>query len=105
MPVVVSAARLTRRWKCSQPIFPERLPFTSKVALATLPFLGATAFHLFTTYPIEPRWIAKRRAIRWVPYAIAGVIVVGVWSQAVSPREFFAPADLERPLAADASRS
>jgi signal transduction histidine kinase len=35
------------------------------------PFIGATCFHLFTTYPIEPTWIVRRRELRAVPYAIA----------------------------------
>ena len=57
------------------------IPWAPMRVLATLPFLGATTFHLFTTYPIEPRWVARRRRVRVVPYAIAGVIVLGVWAQ------------------------
>ena len=34
----------------------------------TIPLVGATAFHLFTTYPIEPAWIVRRPDIRTVPY-------------------------------------
>ena len=29
----------------------------------TIPFVGATAFHLFTTYPIEPAWIVRHREL------------------------------------------
>ncbi|MFO0689339.1 MAG: ATP-binding protein [Myxococcota bacterium] len=57
------------------------IPWAATRVLATLPFLGATTFHLFTTYPIEPRWVARRRRIRVVPYAIAALILVGVWTQ------------------------
>jgi signal transduction histidine kinase len=30
----------------------------------TIPWVGATAFHLFTTYPIEPAWIVRHPQIR-----------------------------------------
>jgi len=33
-----------------------------------VPLLGATGFHLFTTYPIEPDWVVRHRRIRWLPY-------------------------------------
>jgi hypothetical protein len=59
------------------------IPWAPTRVLATLPFLGATTFHLFTTYPIEPRWVAKRRRIRLVPYAIAGVILLGIVGQSI----------------------
>ena len=54
------------------------IPWAATRVLATLPFLGATTFHLFTTYPIEPRWVSKRRGIRLIPYAIASMIAFGV---------------------------
>ena len=57
------------------------IPWAATRLLATLPFLGATTFHLFTTYPIEPRWVMKRRRIRLIPYAIASLLFVGVISQ------------------------
>jgi len=38
------------------------------------PMIGAVTFHLFTTYPIEPSWIASRRRIRAIPYVIAAVL-------------------------------
>lgn len=41
-----------------------------------LPFIGATIFHLFTTYPVEPIWIVRRRGLRSVPYGLAGVIAL-----------------------------
>jgi signal transduction histidine kinase len=36
-----------------------------------LPLIGATTFHLFTTYPIEPGWVVRRRRIQALPYAAA----------------------------------
>ena len=57
------------------------IPWAPTRVLATLPFLGATTFHLFTTYPIEPHWVQKRRRIRLVPYLIAGAIFFAVMAQ------------------------
>lgn len=57
------------------------IPWAATRVLATLPFLGATTFHLFTTYPVEPRWVMKRRRIRLIPYAIASLLFIGVISQ------------------------
>jgi signal transduction histidine kinase len=59
------------------------IPWAATRVLATLPFLGATTFHLFTTYPIEPRWVTKRRRIRLIPYLIAGAILVSIMTQSV----------------------
>jgi signal transduction histidine kinase len=61
----------------------DLIPWAATRVLATLPFLGATTFHLFTTYPIEPRWVMKRPRIRFIPYLIAGVILLGLMSQSV----------------------
>jgi signal transduction histidine kinase len=36
-----------------------------------LPLLGATTFHLFTTYPIEPGWIVRHRRAQLLPYLAA----------------------------------
>ncbi len=36
-----------------------------------LPLLGATTFHLFTTYPIEPDWIVRHRRTQLLPYLAA----------------------------------
>ncbi|MBW2231439.1 MAG: GAF domain-containing sensor histidine kinase [Deltaproteobacteria bacterium] len=52
----------------------ELIPWSTPRILANLPFLGATTFHLFTTYPIEPAWIVRHRRIRAIPYAIAFAI-------------------------------
>jgi signal transduction histidine kinase len=39
--------------------------------LITVPFIGATAFHLFTSYPMEPGWIVRHPEIRAIPYGLA----------------------------------
>jgi signal transduction histidine kinase len=44
--------------------------------LVNLPFVGAAAFHLFTTLPFEPPWVVRRPWVRFVPYPIAGVIAL-----------------------------
>jgi signal transduction histidine kinase len=36
-----------------------------------IPLIGATTFHLFTTYPTEPPWVVRHPSLRWVLYAIA----------------------------------
>jgi hypothetical protein len=46
-------------------------PWVAQRLVANLPLLGAATFHLFTTYPIEPEWIVRRRRIRTVPYLVA----------------------------------
>lgn len=50
------------------------VPYGVTRMLANTPFLGATAFHLFTTYPIEPPWIVRHRRIRLVPYLGAALL-------------------------------
>ncbi len=47
------------------------VPWSAALILANMPWLGAATFHLFTTYPIEPRWIVRHRRIRALPYAAA----------------------------------
>jgi len=47
--------------------------------LITVPFIGATAFHLFTSYPMEPGWIVRHPEIRVIPYGLAVLLaLVGV---------------------------
>jgi signal transduction histidine kinase len=46
----------------------------TRLAINT-PLIGATIFHLFTTYPIEPDWIVRDRRIQLVPYGIAAALV------------------------------
>jgi len=59
----------------------ELIPWSASRLLANLPLLGATTFHLFTTYPIEPDWIVRHRRIRTVPYVLAfgisGLVILG----------------------------
>jgi len=55
--------------------------------LINLPFVGAAAFHLFTTLPFEPPWVVRRPWIRFVPYPIAGIIAllaIGDWAVGMS---------------------
>ena len=37
----------------------------------SVPLMGATCFHFFTSYPIEPGWVVRRRGIQHLPYALA----------------------------------
>jgi hypothetical protein len=41
-----------------------------------VPLIGATTFHLFTTYPVEPDWIVRHRRIQLVPYGLAAALVL-----------------------------
>jgi signal transduction histidine kinase len=43
-----------------------------------LPLIGATSFHLFTTYPLEPTWIVRRSRSRLIPYGIAAALALAV---------------------------
>ncbi len=52
----------------------DAVPYGAMRMLASTPFLGATAFHLFTTYPLEPPWIVRHRRIRLLPYLGAAVL-------------------------------
>ena len=67
------------------------IPWAATRVLATFPFLGATTFHLFSIYPIEPSWIRRRRRIRFVPYALASLLGIGILTQNVLG---IAPADV-----------
>ena len=51
-------------------------PFGHTRMLMNLPLIGATMFHLFTTFPSEPPWITRYRRSRAIPYAIAGLVAV-----------------------------
>jgi signal transduction histidine kinase len=51
--------------------------------LVNLPLIGATTFHLFTTYPIEPGWIVRHRRIQLLPYGAA--IALGIFSLLEEP--------------------
>jgi len=61
-------------------------PWAATRVLANFPILGATTFHFFTSYPIEPSWVVRHRRIRVIPYAMAGAIALAVvLERAVSP--------------------
>jgi signal transduction histidine kinase len=49
-------------------------PFGYERSLVNLPFLGATALHLFTTFPVEPAWVARFPGVRGLAYGVAGLI-------------------------------
>jgi signal transduction histidine kinase len=44
--------------------------------IVNIPLMGATAFHLFTTYPLEPDWVVRHRRVQLLPYAGALLLVV-----------------------------
>ena len=58
--------------------------------LVNVPLIGATTFHLFTTYPIEPGWVVRHRRAQLLPYAAA----LGLAAFSLSEREFGAPVGL-----------
>jgi Signal transduction histidine kinase regulating C4-dicarboxylate transport system len=58
--------------------------------LVNVPLIGATTFHLFTTYPIEPGWVVRHRRAQFLPYAAA--LFLAVFS--LGEREFGAPIGL-----------
>src|SRR6266850_1881856 len=55
--------------------------------LVNVPLIGATTFHLFTTYPIEPGWVVRHRRAQFLPYAAA----LGLAAFSLTEREFGAP--------------
>ncbi|MFP6563226.1 MAG: ATP-binding protein [Myxococcota bacterium] len=57
----------------------DLLPWSGARALAVLPWLGATSFHLFTTYPVQPRWLERRPGIRAIPYLGAVAISIAIF--------------------------
>ena len=57
------------------------IPWSALLIVANMPWLGATTFHLVTTYPMEPAWIVRNRRIRVGPYVIAFVISVAVLAE------------------------
>jgi signal transduction histidine kinase len=58
--------------------------------LLNVPLIGATTFHLFTTYPIEPGWVVRHRRVQLLPYAAA----LGLAAFSLSERELGAPIGL-----------
>jgi signal transduction histidine kinase len=54
------------------PVYPP----VSTMIFLTIPWIGATAFHLFTTYPMEPPWAVRWPALRVGVYVVAGVLAL-----------------------------
>jgi signal transduction histidine kinase len=53
---------------------PYDAPLGYERMVTNLPLVGATMFHLFTTFPTEPSWVARRRRFRYAPYGLAGLV-------------------------------
>ena len=70
------------------PIHP---PVATMIGL-TIPWIGATAFHLFTTYPIEPPWAVRWPHLRGLAYFGAALLA---GASVVAPRLGDAAAWLE----------
>jgi two-component system NtrC family sensor kinase len=49
----------------------QRQMFEQLRSTANIGFCAAASFHLFTTYPFQPPWIARRPRLRAVPYVLA----------------------------------
>jgi signal transduction histidine kinase len=58
-------------------------PPVSTMIFLTIPWIGATAFHLFTTYPMEPPWAVRWPELRIGVYVLAGVLAL---ASVVAPR-------------------
>jgi signal transduction histidine kinase len=58
-------------------------PTVANMISFTIPWIGATAFHLFTTYPIEPPWAVRRPELRGLAYLVAALLAV---ASLVAPR-------------------
>jgi signal transduction histidine kinase len=50
------------------------IPLVGPRMLFNLPFIGATVFHLFSIYPVEPAWVVRHRGVRPLMYAVAFVL-------------------------------
>jgi signal transduction histidine kinase len=48
-----------------------QIPLQGPRMLFNIPFIGATVFHLFSSYPVEPGWVVRRRGLRPLMYAFA----------------------------------
>ncbi|MDJ0851351.1 MAG: ATP-binding protein [Myxococcota bacterium] len=55
-------------------IHTDQILWAAQRMLVNIPLLGATAFHLFTTYPIEPAWVVRHRRVQLLPYGAALVL-------------------------------
>jgi signal transduction histidine kinase len=50
-----------------------------------LPLIGATTFHLFTTYPLQPGWAVRHPQVRGLGYAVAAAIGVLALAEGFTP--------------------
>ena len=48
-------------------------------SIVNLGLLGAATFQLFTTYPFEPGWLARRAWLRKLPWLLAGLAAPLAW--------------------------
>ncbi len=55
---------------------PYDAPLGYERMVTNLPLIGATMFHLFTTFPTEPSWIARRRRVRYAPYGLVAIVAL-----------------------------
>jgi signal transduction histidine kinase len=58
----------------STTIYTDASPWGWTRLAINAPLIGATLFHLFTTYPIEPDWIVRDRRIQLGPYGVAAAL-------------------------------
>lgn len=63
-------------------------PLGYERVVINLPLVGATMFHLLTTFPTEPAWVARRPGLRMVPYLAVGGIVLAALVERFSGLEF-----------------
>ena len=68
-------------------------PFGYERMLVNVSLVGASLFHLFTTLPCEPSWVARWPAVRLLPYLSVGLLVGALALER--------PLDLPGPLLAD----
>jgi signal transduction histidine kinase len=65
----------------------DDIPWSFPRLMLNLPFIGATVFHLFTSYPIEPDWVVRHRRVRLLPYlGAAGIACLGLFDHSLGLR-------------------
>ncbi len=60
----------------STTMYPDFILWSDARMMINTPLMGASIFHLFTTYPIEPGWIVRHRRIQALPYLGALALIV-----------------------------
>jgi signal transduction histidine kinase len=53
----------------------DYIPGADAHLVANAPLIGATTFHLFTTYPLQPGWVVRHPRTQLLPYLGAGLLV------------------------------